>query len=208
LRLLMPSRAALVADAAIALVTVHAAAPRAQEAPATVAEAETPDAPAEGDGETYDLDVLVAPIALYPDPILVAVLQATVVPMDVIEAARFLDAFAEDNTLTPKQEWDPAVLALLAYPTVLKAMAANLDWVEYTGDAVLERLPELQDAIQQVRSEFYAAGVLRSDERQTVIVERDIIRIEPVDRNAMALPVYDPGELVDAVIAGEPTQVL
>lgn len=201
-------RAALFAGAAVAVATGPLAAPRAQEAVASAAEPETPDTPAEDEGETYDLDVLVAPIALYPDPILVAVLQSTVVPLDVIEAAQFLDAFAADSTLTPKPEWDPAVLALLAYPTVLKAMAANLDWVEYTGDAVLERLPELQDAIQQVRAEFYAAGVLKSDARQNVIVERDIIRIEPVDRNAMALPVYDPGELIDAVIAGEPAQVL
>ena len=135
-----------------------------------------------------DLDVLMAPIALYPDPLLVAVLQASVVPVDVIAAAQFLDAYETDKSLQPDPNWDPAVIGLLGFPTVLRAMAANMDWVEDAGDAVLENLAGVQQSVQQDRAEFYAAGVLKSDDKQNVIVEADVIRIEPVDPEVIYLP--------------------
>ena len=150
-----------------------------------------------------DLDVLMAPIALYPDPLLVAVLQASVVPVDVIAAAQFLDAYETDKSLQPDPNWDPAVIGLLGFPTVLRAMAANMDWVEDAGDAVLENLAGVQQSVQQDRAEFYAAGVLKSDDKQNVIVEADVIRIEPVDPKVIYLPVYDSAALVEAIRAGD-----
>ena len=150
-----------------------------------------------------DLDVLMAPIALYPDPLLVAVLQASVVPVDVIAAAQFLDAYETDKSLQPDPNWDPAVIGLLGFPTVLRAMAANMDWVEDAGDAVLENLAGVQQSVQQDRAEFYAAGVLKSDDKQNVIVEADVIRIEPVDPEVIYLPVYDSAALVEAIRAGD-----
>lgn len=112
------------------------------------------------DAAQESLDTLVAPIALFPDPLLAAVMQASVVPLDVVQAARFLDDYAKDQTLTPDADWDPAVRGLLAFPTVLKGMNEHLDWVQSMGDAVTQRLPDVQDSIQQVRAEFYAGGVL------------------------------------------------
>ena len=150
-----------------------------------------------------DLDLLMAPIALYPDPLLVAVLQASVVPVDVIAAAQFLDAYETDKSRQPDPSWDPAVIGLLGFPTVLRAMAGNMDWVEAAGDAVLENLAGVQQSIQQDRAEFYAAGVLKSDDKQNVIVEADIIRIEPVDPQVIYLPVYDSAALVEAIRAGD-----
>ena len=153
------------------------------------------------EGDAPELDTLVAPIALFPDPLLAAVLQASVVPLDVVQAARFLDDYAKDSTKTPDADWDPAVLGLLAFPTVLKGMNEHLDWVQEMGDAVTQRLPDVQDLIQQVRAEFYAGGVLKSDDKQTVEVDSEIIRITPVDPNQIFVPVYDPQELVAAVEA-------
>jgi hypothetical protein len=150
-----------------------------------------------------DLDVLMAPIALYPDPLLVAVLQASVVPVDVIAAAQFLDAYETDKALQPAPGWDPAVIGLLGFPTVLRAMAANMDWVEAAGDAVLENLAGVQHSVQQDRAAFYAAGVLKSDDKQNVIVEADFIRIEPVDPEVIYLPFYDSAVLVEAIRAGD-----
>ncbi|MFZ1430743.1 MAG: DUF3300 domain-containing protein, partial [Geminicoccaceae bacterium] len=164
---------------------------------AAVGAAETETDPA------TDLDVLMAPIALYPDPLLVAVLQASVVPVDVIAAAQFLDAYVTDNSLQPDPNWDPAVIGLLGFPTVLRAMAANMDWVEDAGDAVLENLAGVQQSVQQDRAEFYAAGVLKSDDKQNVLVEADIIRIEPVDPQVIYLPFYDSAALVEAIRAGD-----
>ena len=144
-----------------------------------------------------------APIALYPDPLLVAVLQASVVPVDVIAAAQFLDAYETDKSLQPDPTWDPAVIGLLGFPTVLRAMAANMDWVEAAGDAVLKNLAGVQQSVQQDRAEFYAAGVLKSDDKQNVIVEADLIRIEPVDPEVIYLPFYDSAALVEAIRAGD-----
>ena len=69
------------------------------------------------------------------------------------------------------------MLGLLAFPTVLKGMNEHLDWVQAMGDAVTRRLPDVQDSIQQVRAEFYAGGVLKSDDKQTVEVDSEIIRV-------------------------------
>ncbi len=157
------------------------------------------DAPDEMAGS--ELDTLVAPIALFPDPLLAAVLQASVVPLDVIKASRFLDEYAKDSTVTPDADWDPAVLGLLAFPTVLQGMNEHLDWVQSMGDAVEQRLPDVQDSIQQVRSEFYAGGVLKSDDKQTVEVDSEIIRISPTDPNQIYVPDYDPQTLIAAVEA-------
>ena len=81
------------------------------------------------DADAADLDTLVAPVALFPDPLLAAVMQASVVPLDVVQAARFLDDYSKDPKLTPDPKWDPAVLGLLAFPTVLKGMNEYLDWM-------------------------------------------------------------------------------
>ena len=95
------------------------------------------------DSGAADLDALVVPVALFPDPLLAAVMQASVVPLDVVQASRFLDDYAKDSTLTPDPDWDPAVLGLLAFPTVLQGMNEHLDWVQSMGDAVTERLPDV-----------------------------------------------------------------
>nr|HMU53318.1 DUF3300 domain-containing protein [Geminicoccaceae bacterium] len=186
----------------------------AQQAPASDAAA-TPAQPAadQGAAEAQDvdpgdfadesLDVLLAPVAMLPDPLLVAVLQSSIVPVDVIAASQFLDAYETDKTLQPNPAWDPAVIGLLGFPTILRAMADNMDWVEATGDAVLGDLDGVQASIQQDRAEFHAAGVLKSDDKQNVIVDADTIRVEPVDPKVIYLPIYDAAQLMDAIRSGD-----
>ena len=152
----------LLAVALVALlVSVGAAAQQApppaqpQAQPAAV-----PSEPAPAAADSDELEVLVAPIALYPDALLALVLQAATVPLDVVAADRFLQERAKDPSLKPKPGWDTSVVGLLNYPTVLARMSRDLDWTQQLGDAVLDHLPELQAAVQQVRSELQAAGVL------------------------------------------------
>jgi hypothetical protein len=191
----------LTACYAVGLLLVTACAPAAAQEPASEAgQSDVAQAPESEAGEP-DLDTLMAPVALFPDPLLAAVLQASVVPLDIVMAARFLDDYAKDSTLTPDPEWDPAVRGLLAFPTVLKGMNEHLDWVETVGNAVLDRLPDVQDSIQQVRSLFYAGGILKSDDKQTIEVDSEIIRITPVDPNEIFVPVYDPQALIEALEA-------
>ena len=55
----------------------------------------------EGALSDEELQALVAPIALYPDLVLVLTLQASLAPLDVVQADRFLADYAEDSRSSP-----------------------------------------------------------------------------------------------------------
>jgi hypothetical protein len=122
---------------------------------------------------------LVAPIALYPDPLLAAVLQASLFPIDVVQADRFLERYAEDQTLEPSPDWDPALVALLNYPSVIDEMNTHLDWTEAMGDAVYDQLEAVQFAIQDLRMAAYSMGMLTTNDMQAVVVDEGIVAIRP-----------------------------
>lgn len=155
--------------------------PAAEAPPATAA-----SLPAE------ELEALVARVALYPDPLLALVLQASTLPIEVVQAARFLDKRAKDPALQPDPAWDTSVTGLLNYPTVLGLMNDELDWTEALGNAVINQLDDVQAAIQQVRSEIHAAGGLASNDKQKVIVGEQTIKIEPAKPEVIYVPVYQP----------------
>jgi Protein of unknown function (DUF3300) len=201
--------------AACALIVAMACtsvAAQAQDAPdagtepaaAAVAPEEVAETPQEGgapDGalSAEELQALVAPIALYPDLVLVLTLQASLAPLDVVQAQRFLDQYAEDPSLTPDQDWDESVIGLLNYPTVVQKMSDDLEWTQTLGSAVVTQLEGVQDAIQEIRGFMRAVGALESNDQMTVIAEGDIIRIEPADENAVFIPQYDPEALLAAL---------
>ena len=168
-----------------------------EEAPATVEE----EAPAVVEGALSDeeLQALVAPIALYPDLVLVLTLQASLEPLDIVQADRFLAAYAEDASLEPDPGWDESVVGLLNYPTVVKTMSADLTWTQNLSDALISQLEGVQDAIQDFRAFMRAIGALESNEQVTVIAEGDFIRIEPTDEDAVFIPQYDPEALLAAL---------
>jgi len=178
-----------------------AAAPTAavsEEAPA-IDEAEEPDAPLEGTLSPEELQALVAPIALYPDLVLVLTLQASLAPLDIVQAERFLAQYAEDPSLEPDPGWDESVIGLLNYPTVVQTMSSDLEWTDTLGTAVITQLEGVQDAIQEFRAFMRAIGALESNEQMIIIAEGDIIRIEPTDENAVFIPQYDPDALLAAL---------
>src|SRR5690606_6694912 len=85
-----------------------------------------------------ELDSLLAPIALYPDPLLRQILMASTYPRDVVEAARWSAARpglegAEAVRGAERMGWDPSVQALVAFPEVLARMDQNLDWTQDLG---------------------------------------------------------------------------
>src|SRR4051812_37069696 len=98
------------------------------------------------------LRALVAPVALYPDELLAIVLPAATNPLQVVGAQRFLDKQKADSSLQPDPEWDPAILALLNYPQVVKLMNDDLDWTEALGNAVLDQQKDVLSAIQTARA--------------------------------------------------------
>ncbi|HEX6103811.1 MAG TPA: DUF3300 domain-containing protein [Alphaproteobacteria bacterium] len=149
-----------------------------------------------------EIDALTSRIALYPDPLLELTLQGATFPLQAVQAVRFLDKHAKDPSIEPDQTWDESILGLLNYPVVLEAMNTDLDWTEALGNAVLTQLDDVQESVQQFRSQLYAGGVLKSDEKQRVIVSNEVIAILPADAEIIYVPQYDPA----AYAAAEETE--
>jgi Protein of unknown function (DUF3300) len=143
-----------------------------------------------------ELEELVGPIALYPDDLLGIVLPASTYPLQIVQAARFLEDRAEDSSLEPDQEWDDSIVALLNYPEVVAMMNEDLEWTWALGEAVLDDQAAVIDAVQVFRDRAYAAGNLRSDARQVVTEDDGVIEIAPADPEVIYIPYYEPERVV------------
>jgi hypothetical protein len=150
-----------------------------------------------------EVDALVTRIALYPDPLLAAVLQASTLPIQIVEANRFLERRAKDPKAAPKLDWDSSITALLNYASVVAMMNDDLEWTQTLGEAALNQLGDVQDSIQQFRAEVQAAGLLKSDDKQTVTAEGDTIKIVPAQPDVIYVPMYD-GPALAAALAAPP----
>jgi len=143
------------------------------------------------------MDALLAPIALYPDELLSQVLMASTYPLEVVEAARFvqqnpgLKGQALDNALQDKT-WDPSVQSLTAFPQVLAMMSDKLDWTQQLGDAFLANQGQAMDTVQRLRARAQAAGNLKNTPQQRVLVQQQNIVIEPAQPDYVYVPVYNP----------------
>ncbi len=136
-----------------------------------------------------DLDTLVAPVALYPDPLLSNVFSASTQPQQVKAADQ---AVKSGQKITQgKSGWDSSVEALTSYPPVLSMMASNAQWTQCLGYAVSNQITDVADAVQRVRYQARQAGNLQSDSKMTVIEEGSNIRIESTDPEVIYVPSYD-----------------
>ena len=147
------------------------------------------------------LEALVAPIALYPDALLVNVLAAATYPLEVVQADRWA---SENKSLkgdqlkaaVDKQAWDDSVKALVSTPSVLTMMSQKLDWTQKLGDALLAQQADVMDAIQRLRTKAYDNKKLMTTKEQKVTVQqtqgRQTIVIEPAIADTMYVPYYDP----------------
>ncbi len=145
------------------------------------------------DGELAEL---VGPVALYPDDLLAIVLPASTYPLEIVQAARFLEQYEQDSTLQPNEEWDESVTALLNYPEVLRMMNDDIDWTWKLGDAVVNQQVDVIAAVESFRDRAYAAGNLKSDKYQTVSQDDGIIEIVPVEDDIIYVPYYEPERVV------------
>lgn len=143
-----------------------------------------------------ELEDLAGPIALYPDDLVSLILPASSYPVQVVQAARYLDNRERDSSLQPPDDWDDAVVALLNYPEVIELMNDDLDWTWALGEAFLNQQAELMDAVAAFRGRAYAAGNLKTDERQVVTVDHEVIEIEPADPEVIYVPYYEPARVV------------
>jgi hypothetical protein len=180
-------------------------APAAAETAAPAAAAAAPAAAA-ATAPVYSADdvrALVAPVALYPDPLLAVVLQSSTQPLQVVGADRFLSQRQSDASLAPDPAWDPSVIALLNYSELVDMLSESLDWTEALGAATLDQLGDVQGAVQEIRFSSYNLGILRSNDVQEVLVRESVIAIVPKDPNQVSIPFYDGAELLAAIDQGE-----
>jgi len=143
-----------------------------------------------------ELDELVGPIALYPDDLIAVLMPASTFPLDVVQAARFLEQYEKDPKLKPSEKLDASVLGLLNYPEVIKMMNDDLEWTERFGTAVINQQQQVMDAIQQFRLRTQAAGNLQSNEQQVIVQEKETIIIQSATPEVIYVPRYDPAIVV------------
>lgn len=152
---------------------------------------------------TAEVDQILAPIALYPDDLLANVLMASTYPLEVVEAARWMEkpenADLKGDALAralDDEDWDPSVKSLTAFPDVLEMMSENLDWTRKLGDAVLADQARVMDRVQFLRDKADAAGHLESNEYRKVsnrrVDDEDYYYIEPAEPDVVYVPVYEP----------------
>lgn len=143
-----------------------------------------------------ELDQMLAPIALYPDPLLSQILMAATYPLEVVEAARWSRANpslrGEDAVRAVQQsDWDPSVISLMAFPQILQMMDEKLTWTERLGDAFLAQEQQVMGTVQNLRQKAYVAGNLRTNEQVRVEQEGQIIIVEPASPEIIYVPYYD-----------------
>lgn len=143
------------------------------------------------------LEQLVAPIALYPDPLVAQVLAASTFPAQVQEA----DGWRQDQSYASPgeiasgadaQPWDPSVKALTAFPQVLAQMDRNLQWTTDLGNAYYNQPQDVMEAVQVMRRRAQAAGSLQSTPQQVVRYDEGNVVLAPADPQVVYVPAYNP----------------
>ena len=148
------------------------------------------------------LDSLVAPIALYPDPLLAQTLAASTYPLEIVQLQQWTDQNKDlkDKALADavaKQPWDPSVQSLAAAPEVVQRLAGNIQWTTDLGNAFLAQESGVMDAVQRMRGKAESKGTLKTSAQQTVettTVEggKQVIVVQPTNPEVVYVPSYDP----------------
>jgi hypothetical protein len=147
------------------------------------------------------LDDLVAPIALYPDPLLSQILVASTYPLELVQAFQWLGrnpglAGAALTQAAEQQNWDPSIQALVVFPDLVKRLNQDITWTTNLGNAFLSQQADVMDAVQRMRLKAQQAGKLSSTSHETVTTTNDsgqtVIQIEPSNPQVIYLPTYDP----------------
>jgi hypothetical protein len=147
------------------------------------------------------LDSLVAPIALYPDPLLTQVFVASTYPLELIQLQQWLqknpgltgDAL---TTAVQKQDWDPSIQAMAVFPDLVKRLCDDIKWTTDLGNAFLAQQSDVMDAVQVMRTKAMDAGKLKSNEQMKVetqtVESKTVVVIQPANPQVVYVPTYNP----------------
>jgi len=170
-------------------------------APVSVALTSQDQVPADSKLSNDQLDSLVAPIALYPDPIMSQVLMASTYPLEIVQLYQWMqknkkmppDKMAE---AVKKENWDASVQAMVVLPDLVKNLNDNIKWTTDLGNAFLAQQSDVMDAVQRMRKKAKDKGALNSTEQQKVetkVVEsKEVIVIQPATTEVVYVPSYNP----------------
>ena len=154
------------------------------------------------------LDSLVAPIALYPDPLLSQTLVASTYPLEIVQLQQWMEknenlkgkALAD---AVEKQPWDPSIQSMAIVPDVVKQLGDNIAWTSQLGDAFLSQESDVMDAVQRMRTKAESAGTLKTSEQQMVETQqvegKSVVVIQPSNPEVVYVPSYNP-----TVVYGQP----
>jgi len=188
----------------IALLLVQLTAAQQYPPPQNAPPPGTQNAPAPPPGTPLSppqLDDLVAPIALYPDPLLGEVLAASTYPIEIAEAEQWVRDHAKWKPSklmdeAKKQNWDPSIQGLVAFPDVLGRLSQSIGWATQLGNAFLAQQADVMQAVQRLRTQAEAKGTLHSTPQETVTTQnqggQSAIAIEPANPNVWYVPNYNP----------------
>jgi uncharacterized membrane protein YgcG len=165
-----------------------------------------------------DLEELVAPIALYPDSLVAQILAGSQYPTQIVEADRFVQqnsamSASQLSAAAASQDWNPSVVALTNFPSVLHNMDQNLSWSSALGEAYYNDPSGVMNAVQVMRDRAYQAGTLKTTPQQTVTVTNgttttvtssgnQTIVIQPANPQVVYVPTYNP-----TTVYGAPAEV-
>ncbi|MGZ8842911.1 MAG: DUF3300 domain-containing protein [Pyrinomonadaceae bacterium] len=153
----------------------------------------TPTAAApQGGLSAEQMDNLLAPIALYPDPLLAQVFPASTFVDQIDQAARWLRSNNNNTAKIDSQKWDVSVKSVGHYPQVIYMMSDKLDWTTALGQAYVNQSTDVLTSVQRLRARAKAAGYLVTTPQQVVIVETEVIKVVPAQPQVIYVPVYNP----------------
>src|ERR1700728_1489440 len=119
------------------------------------------------DRSPAELDQMLGPIALYPDPLVALILSASTFPSQIVMADRYVSGSGDPNQFD-QQPWDASVQGVAHYPTVLKWLDDNLAWTTQMGQAYAAQPSDVMASIQRLRSQAPSLGNLSSSPQETV----------------------------------------
>src|SRR5215813_4856698 len=147
------------------------------------------------------LDSLVAPIALYPDPLLAQTLAASTYPLEIVQLQQWLERNKnlKDKALADavsKQPWDASIQAMAAMPDLVKRLTDDIQWTTDLGNAFLAQQSDVMDAVQRMRQKAQGTGALQTNQQQKVetqtVENKQVIVIEQSNPEVVYVPSYNP----------------
>jgi len=170
--------------------------PATTPAPAQETQEEIPKIPND------QLDSLVAPIALYPDPLLSQVLVSSTYPLELVQLQQWLEKsgkYLNEKAVSEavqKENWDPSIQAMAVLPTVVRQLVENIKWTTDLGNAFLAQQTDVMEAVQRMRLKAKEAGKLQSNDQikvETVqAANTSYVVIEQARPEVVYVPTYDP----------------